>query len=88
MRFRYPKWLIEGYADFVAKAGSFDFEGNRRLLQEGDPRLDYARSGLYRGYHLVVAMLIEKDGYTIRRLFADPPPKADVMRALLHSEGN
>jgi hypothetical protein len=82
MKFRYPKWLIEGYADFVAKGGSFDFEENRRLLQEDDPRLDYARSGLYRRYHLMVAMLIEKDGYTIRRLFANPPQEADVIRAI------
>lgn len=82
MRFRSPKWLIEGHADFVAKAGAFDFEKNRRLLREGDPRLDHARSGLYSGYHLMVAMLIEKDGYTIRRLFADPPQEEDVIRAL------
>jgi len=82
MKFRYPKWLIEGYADFVAKGGSFDLEENRRLLQEDDPRLDYERSGLYRRYHLMVAMLLEKDGYTIRRLFANPPQEADVIRAI------
>ncbi len=88
MKFRYPKWLIEGYADFVAKAGSFDFEENRRLLQEGDPRLDYARSGLYRGYHLMVAMLIEKEHHRIRELFSDPPNEDDVIRALHDSERN
>ena len=88
MKFRSPAWLIEGHADFVGKAGAFDFEENRRLLREGDARLDHARSGLYRGYHLMVAMLIEKDGYTIRRLFADPPHEADVMRALQDSERN
>ena len=82
MRFRCPKWLIEGHADFVAKAGAFDFEENRRLLREGDARLDHARSGLYRGHHLMVAMLIEQEGYTIRRLFADSPQETDVIRAL------
>jgi hypothetical protein len=49
------------------------FRENRRLLQEDDPRLDYAKSGLYRRYHLMVAMLLEKDGYTIRRLFCESP---------------
>ncbi len=88
MKFRSPAWLIEGHADFVGKAGAFDFEENRRLLREGDPRLDHARSGLYRGYHLMVAMLIEKDGHTIRRLFADPPLESEVIRALRDSEGN
>jgi hypothetical protein len=88
MKFQVPAWLIEGHADYVAKAGAFDFEENRRLLREGDFRLDPARSGLYRSYHLMVAMLIERDGYTIRRLFSEPPPEADVMRALRDFEQN
>src|SRR3546814_3972410 len=25
----HPEWLVEGYADYVAKAGDFDFEENR-----------------------------------------------------------
>jgi hypothetical protein len=31
-----------GRADYVAKVGNFDIEKNRRLLREGDPRLDPA----------------------------------------------
>lgn len=79
---RHPEWLTEGYADWVGRAGAFDFDHNRRLLRAGDPRLDYGRSGLYRRYHLMVAELIERRGFTAARLFDDPPPEAEVMRLL------
>lgn len=78
----HPQWLVEGYADYVAKAGDFDFEGNRRLLKKGDPRLDYGRSGLYRRYHLMVAHLIDGRGLSLAELFADPPDEENVVRAL------
>ncbi len=87
LKLRYPAWLVEGYADWVAKAGDFDIGGNRRLLRRGDPRLDYARSGLYRRYHLMVATQLRRPGATIRRLFADPPDEEAVIRALLRPEG-
>ncbi len=79
---RHPAWLTEGYADWVAKAGAFDFEENRRLLRAGDPRLDVGSSGLYRRYHLMVAELIERRGFTAERLFTDPPSEAEVIRLL------
>lgn len=82
MALRHPDWLVEGYADLVAKAGDFDFEENRRLLRTGDPRLDYGRSGLYRRYHLMVALLVERKQISIRRLFADPPPEAAIIEEL------
>jgi hypothetical protein len=81
MELRYPDWLTEGYADLVAKGGAFDIAENRRLLRAGDPRLDYARSGLYRRYHLMVATLLAKPGARIHHLFADPPEEEDVLRA-------
>lgn len=80
---RYPDWLTEGHADLVAKAGDFDAAENRRLLRMGDPLLDYRRSGLYRGYHLMVATLIRQPGVDVRGLFAAPPAETAVMRILL-----
>jgi len=88
LKLRYPAWLVEGYADWVAKAGDFDVAENRRLLRRGDPRLDYGRSGLYRRYHLMVATLLRRPGATVRHLFADPPDEDDVIRALLSPEGS
>jgi hypothetical protein len=80
LRLRYPRWLVEGHADLVAKAGDFDIAENRRLLRAGDARLDPGRSGLYRGYHLMVASLLGS-GRTIRQLFADPPSGAAASEA-------
>jgi hypothetical protein len=78
----YPRWLIEGHADLVAKAGAFDADENLRLLLRDDPRLDYERSGLYRRYHLMVATLAVRDGMTVRELFADPPAETVVLQSL------
>lgn len=83
MEWRFPDWLTEGYADWVGKSGQFDFAENRRLLARGDPRLDHARSGLYRRYHLMVAFLIERQGRSARELFDQPPEEAAVVRSLL-----
>jgi len=52
---RYPHWLLEGYADYVGKAGRFDYAANLALLKAGAPELDWRRSGLYRVYHLETA---------------------------------
>jgi hypothetical protein len=83
LNLRYPTWLIKGHADSVAKAGDFDFDENRRLLKQADRRLDYEKSGLYRRYHLMVALLVDKRDRPIRGLFADPPAKEDVVQELL-----
>ena len=70
---RYPRWLLEGYADYVGKGGDFDFERNRAQFIAGARELDVAKSGLYRGFHLKVAYLLDKRGWTLEQLFAQPP---------------
>jgi hypothetical protein len=77
-RSAHPDWLTEGYADHIGKGRRFDLEENARLMRDGDPRLDYAKSGLYRGYHLLVAFLMEREGHTIRALFEELPDQAQV----------
>ncbi len=79
---RYPTWLNEGYADYVGKGGDFDFDENLGLLKADDPALDYARSRLYRGYQLAVAWLLDKQGMSIRAVYANPPTEADLLDAL------
>lgn len=70
---RYPEWLLEGYADYIGKGGDFDFDANHAQFLAGARELDRRRSGLYRGYHLKVAYLLDKQGWTLERLFAAPP---------------
>jgi hypothetical protein len=79
----HPAWLMEGYADLVGKGGDFDTAENLRLLQAGDPRLDYQRSGLYRGFHLLVLhALVQRNG-SIHAVFDDPPDIDPLKRQLL-----
>lgn len=70
---RYPRWLLDGYSDYVGKGGDFDFEANRALYLAGAPELDYRRSGLYRGFHLKVAYLLDKKGWTLEQVFERTP---------------
>lgn len=70
---RYPQWLLEGYPDYVAKGGDFDFEENRALFAAGARELDHRRSGLYREFHLKVAHMLDKQGRTPQQVFAQPP---------------
>jgi hypothetical protein len=80
---RFPRWLVEGHADLVAKAGDFDAASNRALLNQGDPLLaeDYARRGLYRRYHLMVLALMGATRQTAAELFAAPPPEQVALKA-------
>jgi hypothetical protein len=63
-----PPWKNEGYADFVAKGGQFDYDRAREQLRRGDPELDPKRSGLYLRYHLLVAYLLEHKGVSVHEL--------------------
>jgi hypothetical protein len=75
---RYPEWLLEGYADYIGKGGDFDFDANRAQFVAGARELDRRRSGLYRGFHLKVAYLLDKKGWTLEQLFAEPPSEAQL----------
>jgi hypothetical protein len=63
-----PSWKNEGYADFVAKGGEFDYGHARDQLRRGDPEFDPKHSGLYLRYHLLVAYLLEHKGISVREL--------------------
>ena len=69
---RLEPWQQEGYADYVAKAGDFDYFGTRAKFRAGDPALDPERSGLYLRYHLLVAHLLDQLGMTVPDLLARP----------------
>ena len=57
----------------VGKAGRFDMAENIRALRAGSFAMDPRASGLYRRHHLEVAYLLDRQGLTIRQLYADPP---------------
>lgn len=75
---RLPHWVREGYADYVAKGGAFDYAEARSAMLEDARELDWRRSGLYRRFHLFCAHLLEKRGWTVERLLTEPPPVEQV----------
>lgn len=78
MNVRYPQWLMEGYPDYVGKAGDFDFDANRARFLAGEAALDPARSSLYLGHHLRVAYLLDRRHWTLDQLFDHPPAAAEL----------
>jgi len=80
---RYPHWLLEGYADYVGKAGRFDYAANLALLKAGAPELDWKTSGLYRVFHLETAYYLDRQGWTVGQLFARRPSEREALAAVL-----
>lgn len=80
---RYPDWLNEGYADYIGKGGGFDMAKNAADLRAGVREMDPKASGLYRRYHLEVAYLLDRQGMTIRQLYADPPDEAALRARII-----
>lgn len=72
---RLPSWAREGYADYVARGEGFDYEANRALWLGGDRTLDPNRSGLYLLYTLLVAHLIDREGWSPEQLLRDVPDR-------------
>jgi hypothetical protein len=75
---RLHTWQREGYADYVGKAGAFDFGAVLRDFKANAQPLDPARSGLYLRYHLLVAELLDARGMAPAALLAHPIDAAPI----------
>jgi hypothetical protein len=73
-----PRWVREGYADYVAKGSAFDYEPARRAFLTGAPEMDWQQSGLYWRYHLLVAYLLDKQHWTVQQLLESPPEQSSI----------
>jgi hypothetical protein len=73
---------VEGYADYVGKAGEFDFDQSLAAFKAGTRELDPKRSGLYLRYHLMVAYLLDRQAMTPEALLAGPIERAEIERRL------
>jgi hypothetical protein len=78
-------WQQEGYADYVGKAGAFDFEAMWAAFRAGALELDPKRSGLYLRYHLLTAYALERQGLTPEELIARPRSSAPLEMDLLEA---
>jgi hypothetical protein len=80
--YKLPQWVREGYADYVGKGNSFSYSESRRAFLAGVPEMDWNRSGLYWRFHLMVAYLLDRRGWSVVQLLRDPPPQQDVEAAV------
>jgi hypothetical protein len=82
---RLPQWKREGYADYVGKGDAFNYDEAKRAFLAGDPRMDWANSGLYWRFHLLVAHLLDKRHWSVRRLLEEPIEQ-QVVEAAIRAE--
>jgi len=71
-----------GYADYVGKGTSFNYDEARRAFLAGVPEMDWQKSGLYWRFHLLVANLLDHRRWSVARLLRDPPPQEAVEAAV------
>lgn len=76
---RLPTWINEGYADYLAKAGAFDYERELRQYRQGASDLDPAKSRLYNRYHLAVSYWLDKRGLNVGQLLALPDDRRSAL---------
>ena len=71
-----PQWVREGYADHIGKGSEIDLNQSRQSFLSNNPEMDYAKSGLYRRFHLLVAWQLPRGKQTVEQLLHDPPPQS------------
>ncbi len=82
---RLPQWKREGYADYVGKGAAFNYDEAKRAFLADDPKMDWAKSGLYWRFHLSVAHLLEKQHWSVQRVLEDPIEQSAV-EAMIRAE--
>lgn len=65
-----PAWVREGMADYVGFGGEVDVESLASAWWAGDPDLNPKKSGTYARYRLLVAFLLEREGWSVDRLLS------------------
>lgn len=75
---RLPVWIREGMADYIAFGGEVDIDALLEAMRRGDPDLDPKRSGTYARYRLLVAFMLEREGWPVDRLLASGMTQAEA----------
>ncbi len=62
-----PKYIVEGYADYIGKGSLFDFKKYQNNFKNNHFTMNPA-TGLYNKYHLIIAYLIDVKGLSFREV--------------------
>lgn len=73
---RLPVWLREGYAEYIARHDTFDYDTTRARFVAGDEGLG-ARDRYWK-YLLLVTHLLDREGQDVSTVLAAPPDPGEV----------
>jgi hypothetical protein len=63
-----PQWVREGYADYVGLGGDVDVDALYARHRAYDPQMDWAKSGQYTTFRLLVAYFLKREHWSVGRL--------------------
>lgn len=82
-----PQWKREGYADYVARKSVFNYDEAKRAFLANDPKMDWAKSGLYLRFNLLVAHLLDKKHWSVQQMLTTPIEQTSV-EEMIRAEKN
>ncbi len=81
MRLTHPSYIMEGYADYIAKRATFNYETALAAFRSNHDF--YAKSSpLYNRQHLAIAALMEKEGLSFKDILAVKPDLESVLEKI------
>lgn len=78
-----PTWIKEGICDIIGFGGDVDIDELARAFVEDRLEMNYAKSGLYARYRLLVAFMLKREGWSVDQLLKSHLPQEDAERLLL-----
>ncbi|MFZ5735215.1 MAG: hypothetical protein ACOY4O_21005 [Pseudomonadota bacterium] len=82
-----PAWIKEGICDIIGFGGDVDIDELTQALIEDKSEMNYAKSGLYARYRLLVAFMLTREGWTVDQLLASGLPQEDAEAILMKRMG-
>ena len=79
---RLPQWEREGYADYVGLGGRIDIDALYKRYRAHDPKMDYAKSGQYTTFRMLVAYFLQREHWSIDRLLESNMPLDEAERRM------
>ena len=81
-----PKWLSEGYPDFVGLGPDFTYEQALEAYRNRDPRVKGTLAGDYMLYDVLTAYYLERKQMNVSELLAHPPGLEQAKREALSEQ--
>jgi len=87
MILKVPRYVMEGYADYIGKSDRFDYQEYRSMLIDDHPYMQEG-SPLYNRYHLYIAHLIDVRGLSIKEIIKSPPKTQMILEDIFRGDSS